>query len=536
MLLLCLAWAVLYLPALGLADLEFEEPRRAQVARNMLETGDWLVPRYLGGIYLAKPPLFNWAIAAASLPAGGISALTARLPSALSLLGLAVAMVWMLRRWMALPGLACLGLSLLLAPELMLKGTLAEIDALFTTLVAVSLWAWATAWASGRRGAVLWLPPLGLAALGFLAKGPPGPVFLYLSVVPFLLVRRELEQLLNRWHFAGLGLFLVLAGGWVAAVIDRVGLDTLVDTVNREMVGRGLGRTWEEAILHGLTYPLELFAALLPFSLLTAMLAWRSVRERVRAAGPDLYTFAWASLLANLPIYLTRDSAVRYFLPALPSALVLAALVFDRLWRSAELSSGALRARLAGTRAIGLLMLGLAVTLGVFTAQPAWHADSARLLPWPLGVAVAAAAAAVALAVLWQSRARTGPVLLAGLAGTMVVVRGYFVLVDVPETAREYRTVRNAPAVMHELAQRVPEEMKPVVVVGEIPRELYFYAPHGLLSPPAPRPSGPDVYLDFVRGVENPAELPGGVEEAYRVPYGDEDGRRGELRVYYRPD
>src|SRR6188474_3802654 len=40
-----------------------DEPRFALVARDMVATGDWLLPRVGGQPYADKPPLFFWLIA-----------------------------------------------------------------------------------------------------------------------------------------------------------------------------------------------------------------------------------------------------------------------------------------------------------------------------------------------------------------------------------------------------------------------------------------------------------------------------------------
>ncbi len=61
-----------------------DEPRYAQVAREMLETGEWVVPHLNGEVYTEKPPLYFWLIALLSKPFGDVSEVTARLPSALA--------------------------------------------------------------------------------------------------------------------------------------------------------------------------------------------------------------------------------------------------------------------------------------------------------------------------------------------------------------------------------------------------------------------------------------------------------------------
>src|SRR5580765_9050859 len=77
--------AALYLPGIGRRIIySGDEARYAILARTMLETGDWLVPRISGEVRMAKTPLFIWSIAALSLPGGKVTELTAVLPAALS--------------------------------------------------------------------------------------------------------------------------------------------------------------------------------------------------------------------------------------------------------------------------------------------------------------------------------------------------------------------------------------------------------------------------------------------------------------------
>ena len=63
---------------------------QAQIARNMLSSGDWVTPRLDGVIYLEKPPLLYWLIAA-SYRVFGVHDWAARIPIALS----AIALCWL---------------------------------------------------------------------------------------------------------------------------------------------------------------------------------------------------------------------------------------------------------------------------------------------------------------------------------------------------------------------------------------------------------------------------------------------------------
>jgi len=84
-LLLLSACFFLFFFRMGARDLwNPDEPRYAQVAREMLETGEYVVPHLNGQVYTEKPPLYFWLIALISKPFGDVNEVTARLPSALA--------------------------------------------------------------------------------------------------------------------------------------------------------------------------------------------------------------------------------------------------------------------------------------------------------------------------------------------------------------------------------------------------------------------------------------------------------------------
>src|SRR3982751_163276 len=61
-----------------------DEPRNAQAARQMLLSGDWVVPRFLDKVRTAKPPLTAWCQAGA-MAVLGQNSIAARLPSAVAM-------------------------------------------------------------------------------------------------------------------------------------------------------------------------------------------------------------------------------------------------------------------------------------------------------------------------------------------------------------------------------------------------------------------------------------------------------------------
>lgn len=475
-------WSVVYLPWLGLLDLLLEEPRRALIARTMLETGDYLVPRLGGEIYTAKPPLFNWIIAISAKLGGGLNEWTARLPSALAVALLAAVFLWTTRSILSLPGTLFLGFALILAPEIVAKGTLAEIEAVFTLLVALSIWSWYLLDYRGRRGWRLWGLPLALVALAYLAKREPAVVFFYLSVVPYLLLQRRWRDLIAPGHIGAALLALGVVGGWLMLVAMQTGWEALWETLQREVLQRGTRQSWQEIGRHVLLYPLELLVAIFPFSLMLPLLFGSRLRAALRIRYGNLMLFCGVALVANLPLYWFRgDASVRYFMPLFPFALVLAAMVFDALWKEPQLLGT------RGTRylnAAGWFCLGLAallLTLFVVTiALPFFAADRQALLP-PLLALCCAAAAGATLWSVYRARAhRFAAALLGSFVLVVLLARAVYFNLLLPDKRQRVAAERNAPAIVAQVRRLAPHT--PVAARG-VPWAVWYYAPRGMFYP-----------------------------------------------------
>jgi len=105
-----------------------DEPRFALVARDMVHTGNWLIPMIGGDTYADKPPLFFWLIAGFYSLLGSLR-LAFLLPSLLAALGTVVAIYDLGRRlWNRQVGLAA-GLLLLVTIQFVWQGRQAQIDA-----------------------------------------------------------------------------------------------------------------------------------------------------------------------------------------------------------------------------------------------------------------------------------------------------------------------------------------------------------------------------------------------------------------------
>ncbi|MCC6142931.1 MAG: glycosyltransferase family 39 protein [Candidatus Hydrogenedentes bacterium] len=188
--LLCLAaFAVLF--ELGRMDVVGEnEGQRVTPPYEMIASGDYLIPTLNGEIYLAKPPLLYWAIAAVYHATDFVDEYTGRLPSAVSAITL-VLLIYLLFTPLAghLPA-AFAALAMLGAPYVLERARWAEIDLPLTLFVLLTVVALYHAWNAEGTGRSLMLSLLAgvtLAAAAML-KGPVPFLFVAMALLASLVV------------------------------------------------------------------------------------------------------------------------------------------------------------------------------------------------------------------------------------------------------------------------------------------------------------------------------------------------------------
>ncbi len=187
---------------------------QAQIARNMLESGDWVTARLNGVAYLEKAPLLYWAMAL-SYRIFGVNDLAARLPLALCAVLLCL-LTMSFGRW-AFGGRAGFysGLVLATCVGLWLFTRVQIPDAILTLAITLAMWALLRALEERT-----WLWPMLLAAsiaTGVMLKGligamiPVGAGLLYLALTRQLM---EAETWRRLRPLPGLLLILAIAAPW----------------------------------------------------------------------------------------------------------------------------------------------------------------------------------------------------------------------------------------------------------------------------------------------------------------------------------
>ncbi|HVM93867.1 MAG TPA: glycosyltransferase family 39 protein [Terriglobales bacterium] len=333
LLIACCAFLLFYgLGAFGL--LGADEPRYAQVAREMLDRGDLITPTLNGKPWLEKPPLYYWQamltyrVGRAFLPATGVTEKCARLPGAIDAALMIAFIYFFLGRFRAGTELDA---ALIAAGSAGIIGFAhaASTDMPLTATFTIALLAW-YAWSENQRKTDLAIF-YGAIALGMLAKGPIAPALAVVIVILFAIVRRDSKLLLRTFWLPGIALFLAVALPWYILVQLRN-----PDFFRVFILEHNLARFSTNVYHHPQPFwfylPVFLLAAM-PWTLWLILaiaerlrLIWREKREAF--SSPDdswvLFLLLWM-IVPILFFSLSQSKLPGYILPGVPAAALLIA-------------------------------------------------------------------------------------------------------------------------------------------------------------------------------------------------------------------
>lgn len=316
-LLIFLAGMLPILLHLGTAGLfETSEARYASVARQMIDSGDWLTPVQNGLKHLTKPPVTYW-LSALGMQIFGINEFGARFFLAVAA-GLTALGTFLIGRLFfgTLSGLAA---ALVLITSLFFQAQFRGLTtdpflAAAETMMVLCFFNWLNGH-HRRWQYAFWL----LAALAFMVKGPPALLPLA-GLIPAALLTGQKQAVKNLFSFKpGWAIFAVAGLGWyllLAMMNDGLLSYFLIDeTINRVA-----------STTHKRTAPFYFFLVLLPagvfpwFSFLFV-----SIKEKIKEFKTDpaaVYMLFWVAI--PLVIFsLSRSKLAGYALPLLvPVALL----------------------------------------------------------------------------------------------------------------------------------------------------------------------------------------------------------------------
>jgi 4-amino-4-deoxy-L-arabinose transferase len=327
---LFLAFIVFYLLPLPLHGLWIpDESRYAQISQEMLQTGDWAAPYFMGLRYFEKPAAGYWMIAFGQALFGQ-NLFGVRIASALSL-GLSVLLAYVIagRLWRD-PRKSFVCAVIYMSFGLIAgQAGYANLDPQFTFWVNLSLVALWFAIDSSTRPARLrgWLV-VGLACgMGFMTKGFLALLFPVLIGVPYMVRYRRLYELIG-YGLVAIGAALIISLPWVLTV-HCAEPDFWRFFFWHEHIRRFAGDDAQHAQPWWFYLPVLAIASL-PWALFvpaTFKLAWQT-----RSAPPTFFLLLW--LLFPLALFSSSNGKLPTYI--MPCLLPLALLIGQTLHRAID--------------------------------------------------------------------------------------------------------------------------------------------------------------------------------------------------------
>jgi 4-amino-4-deoxy-L-arabinose transferase-like glycosyltransferase len=313
-----------------------DEPRYAETSRQMLQSGDWVVPHYLDKPRTAKPALIYWCQAGA-MKIFGDNELAARFPSGIATLILLIVLSAVL--WRPLGSQFTLWTVFIFATSglTIAAAKMCITDAVLLLWVTIGQLCIYNIWRGNRSWNVV-LILSGVIGLGGLTKGPvilgiEATTLIALWLLSFTVKRSEASQTANHYLVSvvakiifGILIVIAIVLPWVLMVNYRAS-GFLLTSLKHDVWDRMMTPLEQHVGPPGY-YFLTVWLTFFPWSLLLPLAIGVGIRNR---ADPRV-RFALAAIVGPwIMLECVRTKLPHYFLPVFPP---LAFLTADALIRS----------------------------------------------------------------------------------------------------------------------------------------------------------------------------------------------------------
>jgi 4-amino-4-deoxy-L-arabinose transferase-like glycosyltransferase len=381
-----------------------DENRSTQIARDIVEGGDWISMHYYGQRYWDKPPLFFWTIALSSYLWQGFSSFSARFPSAF--FGtFTVLLAFLIGKGLYDSKTGFLS-GLVLATSLAFArfSTRTYIDSpltFFTTASFFCFLQWYRTIEEGaerlrRRGRLFLLGFYVSMALATLTKGPVGFLIPLAVTLVYLLMQKDWKRIKRMDLLRGMALFLVIVFFWYLPMLLKGGLPYLHETLSHQSI-EYYATGWDHPkpfYFYFVNFP----ADFLPwFLFLPGALLYGYSNESFGNRKGFLFLLTWF-VLPFLFFSFSGAKRIQYLLPLFPAT----SLMVGKLWgdfisdQMGPFQQNWIRIPLYGFMGLGWVV-GAIVYLAASERVPSY-------LPYTLLVTVFLMGGSVALFFLYRSK------------------------------------------------------------------------------------------------------------------------------------
>jgi 4-amino-4-deoxy-L-arabinose transferase-like glycosyltransferase len=307
---------------------EPDEPRFALVAKEMIESGNYIMPHRNKHPYPDKPPFFFWTIAASSKLTGGINTQAAILPAAIAL-AISIFLVFFIAKELTGDEKTAFWGAVIFATsnKIFWQGSHAQIDMVLSALIYGVIYCFLLHMKKGKHKYLIYA--YALMGLATLTKGPVGFIIPLGSIITYKLIKKE--PLKSIFSVSSILMFSVVVGGWLSALIIMSIVTDNMDYLNNILFKQTVVRFAKSWHHHQPVF--YFFKAIMydffPWSLFLAGYIIKKFKEK-RLFTDNLFAASWFSftiLFFSIPM----GKRGLYILPLYPAAAVLVAQFFKEL-------------------------------------------------------------------------------------------------------------------------------------------------------------------------------------------------------------
>jgi 4-amino-4-deoxy-L-arabinose transferase-like glycosyltransferase len=319
------------LGAVSLFDVD--EAVFSQATKEMVQSGDWITPKYDGENRFDKPILFYWLMAA-SYKAFGINEFGARFPSALAGFLLVIALYFFTRKVAGEKKAFLAALSFSASLYFFVYSHAAVTDMVLTFFITLSLFSFflfSREKSSAARRTYVFSFYL-FSALAFLTKGLIGIIFPFGIAGVYLFATERSKGIRKLFDAGGIVLFVLVSAPWYAAQLAINGREFFIQFFIKHHFERYFD------VISGHRGPIYYYIPMLIVGLLPwiaflpagIMSVFADLRTSANDEGeqntgrPGLFAFIWFSSILIFFSFSTTKLP-NYILSALPAAAILIA-------------------------------------------------------------------------------------------------------------------------------------------------------------------------------------------------------------------
>ena len=308
-----------------------DEPRYAEVAKEMVESGNYILPHLNNQVYPDKPPVFFWLIALSNQVLGKIDSLSARFPSALAaVLGVLLTYLLGCKLYGARTGFIS-ALVLLTTVEYFWLGQRANIDMTLTLFVLAALFFFYQGYRKSKKWPYyLFYLFMGIATI---TKGPVGFILPSLTVIFYLSLRKDFNVVKKVFFNWGGLLFLAVIIAWLIPACIQGGKSYMDEILFNQILGRVHDSWSHKAPFY--YYFLRLPPIMLPwfFFLPSAFIYFFARRKKIE--GDYLFPMVW---FITIFVFFTLCSGKRelYMLPLFPALALMVGFLWNEFFEQNE--------------------------------------------------------------------------------------------------------------------------------------------------------------------------------------------------------